>query len=623
MLLLHMLRRSLSSRPRDVCWLAAWSLVQALPSLASGWSVAKATGAFLAGGAGTLRGIEWLGAFGLAALVGALASRQAYLRVAALVEPLRDDLVRITVTGALRSATEDGKPGDTGAVARVTHQAEIVRDSFAGLLMVGFTFVLTTASALAGLVALAPAVLPLATAPMAASLVLFCCLLPSLATWQGRSVVGEEAVADSAATALAGLRDAIACGAEDRVRTEITDRVTAQATALRGLARVNLLRALCLAVGGWLPLVLVLDDAPSLVRHGVGPGAIIGAVTYIGGVLNRALYTLTQAFGGSGIRLAVTLQRIIEASVSPAALVAAPRGTASRGTGRRGAGRRGAGRRGAGRPGAGRPGAGRRVVGVSGSGVTVNGSAHPDRTGGAAVSLRGVSFGYGPLAEPVLQALDLDVHEGQHLAIVGPSGIGKSTLAGLVAGLLRPLAGEIRLGGVPLTQIPAADLPRHRVLIPQEAYVFAGTLGENLGYLVPGASPAALDASVGAVGLRDLVRRLGGYQAALRPAELSAGERQLIALARAHLSPARLAILDEATCHLDPAAAARAESAFAARPGTLIVIAHRISSALRADRVLVLDGGRAAIGDHAALLGCSPLYRDLVGHWFPQPVSHS
>jgi ATP-binding cassette subfamily C protein len=601
MLLLHMLRRSLSSRPRDVGWLAVWSLVQALPSLASGWSVAKATGDFLAGGAGTLRGIEWLGAFGLAALAGALASRQAYLRVAALVEPLRDDLVRITVTGALRRATEDAKPGDAGAVARVTHQAEIVRDSFAGLLMVGFTFVLTTASALAGLVALVPAVLPLAMAPMAASLVLFCCLLPSLATWQGRSVVGEEAVADSAATALAGLRDAIACGAEDQVRTEITDRVTAQATALRGLARVNLLRALCLAVGGWLPLVLVLADAPSLVRHGVGPGAIIGAVTYIGGVLNRALYTLTQAFGGSGIRLAITLQRIVEAGTSPAALGAAPRGTASRGAGAR------------------------RVLGVSGYSAAVNGSALPYRTGGdvAAVSLRGVSFGYGPLAEPVLQALDLDLHEGQHLAIVGPSGIGKSTLAGLVAGLLRPLAGEIRLGGVPLAQIPAADLPRYRVLIPQEAYVFAGTLGENLGYLAPGASPAALDASVGAVGLRDLVRRLGGYHADLRPAELSAGERQLIALARAHLSPARLAILDEATCHLDPAAAARAESAFAARPGTLIVIAHRISSALRADRVLVLDGGRAAIGDHAALLGCSPLYRDLVGHWFPQAASHT
>ena len=109
--------------------------------------------------------------------------------------------------------------------------------------------------------------------------------------------------------------------------------------------------------------------------------------------------------------------------------------------------------------------------------------------------------------------------------------------------------------------------------------------------------------------------RLGGYRAHLVPAALSAGERQLIALARAHLSPARLAILDEATSHLDPAAAARAESALAARPGTLIVIAHRMSSALRAQQVLVLDGSCARIGDHATLLTTSPLYRDLVGHW--------
>ena len=134
-------------------------------------------------------------------------------------------------------------------------------------------------------------------------------------------------------------------------------------------------------------------------------------------------------------------------------------------------------------------------------------------------------------------------------------------------------------------------------------------------YLAPGASAALLDASVDAVGLRALVTRLGGYQAELSPATLSAGERQLIALARAHLSPARLAILDEATCHLDPAAAARAESAFAARPGALIVIAHRISSALRAQRVLVLDGARASIGGHAALLASSRMYRDLVGQW--------
>jgi ATP-binding cassette subfamily C protein len=247
----------------------------------------------------------------------------------------------------------------------------------------------------------------------------------------------------------------------------------------------------------------------------------------------------------------------------------------------------------------------------------ITGPGHGRRMGSdlGRVSLRRVSFAYGPHAQPVLRALDLDIPDGHHLAIVGPSGIGKSTLAGLLAGLLRPLAGEVLLSGTPLAEIPDADLPGYRVLIPQEAYVFAGTLGENLGYLAPGAPRAKLDASVDAVGLRTLVTRLGGYRAQLSPATLSAGERQLIALARAHLSPARLAILDEATCHLDPDAAARAESAFAARPGTLIVIAHRISSALRAHQVLVLDGARARVGDHAALLASSPMYRDLVGHW--------
>jgi ATP-binding cassette, subfamily C, bacterial len=599
-LLLRVLRRSLSRRPRDTAWLVAWSTVQALPSLAAGWVVAKATGDFLAGRAEVRAGLAWLGVFGLTALAGGLASRQTFLRVAALVEPLRDDLVQIIVTGALRQATlESGRP-DTGAVARITHQAEIVRDCFAGLLAVGLTFAFMLVSALAGLATLVPAVLPFAVVPMAVSLLLFCCLLPSLTARQRRSVLGEEAMAESAAAALAGLRDVIACGAEDQVAAELAGRVTAQADALRALARINMVRTLCLAVGGWLPLILVLAQAPSLLRHGVAPATIIGAVTYIGGILQSALYMLTRGVGGSGIRLAITLQRIVEASGCPLDLPAkTPSGAGAVGAGAVGARTVGAGAVGAGVSGA-------RVSGPAGAGVS-------------RASLRSVSFAYGPHAEPVLRSLDLDVLDGDHLAVVGPSGIGKSTLAGLIAGLLRPTAGEVRLAGVPLADIPAAGLPACRVLIPQEAYVFAGTLGENLRYLAPAAPAAQLDASVDAVGVRDVVKRLGGYGAELTPATLSAGERQLIALVRAHLSPARLVILDEATCHLDPAAAARAEDAFAGRPGALIVIAHRISSALRARRVLVLDGTRAAIGDHASLLTSSPLYRDLVGQWGADP----
>ncbi len=118
------------------------------------------------------------------------------------------------------------------------------------------------------------------------------------------------------------------------------------------------------------------------------------------------------------------------------------------------------------------------------------------------------------------------------------------------------------------------------------------------------------------------MERLGGLAATLHPAGLSAGERQQVALLRAWLAPAPVVILDEATCHLDPAAEARLETAFAERPGTLLVIAHRVSSALRARRVLLLDGRRAHLDSHQGLLDRSAAYRELVGYWAAgtQPV---
>jgi len=280
---------------------------------------------------------------------------------------------------------------------------------------------------------------------------------------------------------------------------------------LGAAAASHLLQTLLFGVSPFDPLVLVLADAPSLLRHGVAPGALLGAATYVGGVMPSALYTLTRGAGSSGIRLAITLQRILEASApgtAPGLRETAP-GLRDLAPGLRDLA--------PGRPGA-SPG---------------------DARGG--LSLRGVSFAYGPHAEPVLRDLELDIPDGDHIAIVGPSGIGKSTLTALIAGLLRPLAGEVGIGGVPLAEIPAADRPRYRVLIPQEAYVFTGTLGENLGYLAPAASEEEFDAAVAAIGMEALAARLGGYAAELSPAALSAGERQLIALTRAYLSPARLA----------------------------------------------------------------------------------
>jgi ATP-binding cassette subfamily C protein len=288
--------------------------------------------------------------------------------------------------------------------------------------------------------------------------------------------------------------------------------------------------------------------------------------------LQPALRTLIRGVGGNGLWLLVTLRRIVEAAELPVP--------------DNGGGRLRRGPRPAPRP-------------------------------GSALELRGVTFAYGRHADPVICDLDLLLPDGDHLAVVGPSGVGKSTLAGVIAGLLTPLAGEVLLDGVELGQRDSDDLARRRVLIPQEAYVFTGTVEENLTYLREDAAVAEIEQAVDAVGARELVERLGGYAAEVDPAALSAGERQLITLARAYLSPARLVILDEATCHLDPAADARVERAFAQRPGTLVVMAHRISSAMRARRVLVLDGSRALLGTHEQLLTCSPLYRDLVGHWHP------
>jgi ATP-binding cassette subfamily C protein len=555
-----MLITALRGRPADVAWLAFWSLVQALPALASGWVLAEATGLFLAGR--PLAGLGWLGVLTAASLAGAFGTRKTYPRLGAIVEPLRDDLAELIVAGALSHSMTRASAPDTDAVARLTHQSEIVRDAFAGLLTVACTFVFTAGSALAGLATLAPATLPYVVPPLVVAVLILRLLLRPFATRQLASVTGEETVARDTAAAVSGLRDVTACGAEVPVLAALDQRVHRQAAATRSVARVSALRILCLAAGGWLPLLLVLLAAPHLLRTGVSAAHLIGAIAYIGGSLRSSLGILTQGLGAGLVRLTVTLDRIVEASRSD-----------------------------------------------------TNKETKTEAPRSIMIEIKDVEFGYGTDAEPVIDGLSLRIAPGQHLAIVGPSGVGKSSLAGLLAGMLSPTAGRVLIGGVPAVACP----PATRVLIPQEAYVFAGTLAENLSYL---GGEGDIEAAADAIGLTPLASRLGGYDVLIDPGRLSAGERQLIALTRAYLSPAPIVILDEASCHLDPAAEARAEVAFAERPGTLIVIAHRISSALRADRVLVLDGDHAQAGDHATLLAGSPMYRDLVGYWTGHEPAH-
>jgi ATP-binding cassette, subfamily B, bacterial RamB/AmfA len=548
-----------SLRRRPLLALIGWSIPEALPQAISGIVVAKAVDdGFLADRIWV--GLAWLDLLLIAAALSAFGSRRGYHRLGDLVEPFRDDLVRRVVGGALRNGVAGS--ADDGAVARLTRQIEIVRDTYAGLLVVIRTFALTVFGVVVGLLTLEPVMGLLMLPPFLLGLALFVATLGVSANLYRAAVRADERLAAAAGGVMGGLRDLVARGAEERAAQMVDGPIADQAAAERGLAKVTALRTLCFAIGGWGPLAVLLVLGPWLVDRGLSAGAIMGGLTYVLIGLQPALRQLVSGLGGAGLRFIVTLGRILDASETPPPR---PRWVTS--------------------------------------------------TAGHDLAVRHLTFAYGPHAEPVLRDLDLVVPEGDHLAIVGPSGIGKSTLAGLLCGLLRADVGTVQLGGAPVGELPLDRAARARVLIPQEAYVFAGSVWDNLAYLRPTASPHQVEEAVAAVGAKELVARLGGFGAELDPAELSAGERQLIALARAYVSSAPLVVLDEATCFLDPVAERVAEEAFAARPGTLIVIAHRVSSALRARRVLVLDGVSAAEGDHLTLLETSPLYRELLGHW--------
>lgn len=567
--------RFLRARWRVVVRLGLWSVLETGQSFLIGYAPARALDdGFLAGRTAT--GLAWLGVAGLGVVVGAYGTARVYAAVAALVEPLRDRLVRRVVARGVREA-------DRGALSGLTQQVEIARDTFAGLVMVSRSFVFTAVGALAGLFSLAPLLLLVVLPPLAAGIGLFAATLRPLARRQEAFLAADEALADRLGAVCPGLRDITATGAQERTAADVGRLVDAEERAARSLARFGVVRVAALALGGQLPIVLLLATAPWLLMHGVTTGALVGALSYVTQSLLPALHNLLHGLGTSGSRLTVVLRRLT------------PEGGRGAGFG---------------------------PSDESGAAESPAPTVARPRTRPPALTLSSVTFAYGPTAVPVIEDLDLTLPAGSRLAVVGPSGIGKSTLTALVAGLLEPRCGTVRVGG---EAARGAGALARRVLIPQEAYVFTGTLAENLAHLRPDPVPEAeLLAAAEAVGLLPLLEALGGPEGQVDPAALSAGERQLIALTRAHLSHAPLALLDEATCHLDPRAEERAERAFAARPGgTLVVVAHRITSARRADRVLMMDGRDTAYGTHDELVRCSARYRELVGAWTPVPHERS
>lgn len=237
-----------------------------------------------------------------------------------------------------------------------------------------------------------------------------------------------------------------------------------------------------------------------------------------------------------------------------------------------------------------------------------------------ALEIDAVSFAYGDGPE-VLHDVSLTVAPGERLALVGPTGAGKSTIAKLVARFYDPVEGAVRFGGVNLPDSTMRSLRERIAVVPQEGYLFTGTIRENVRVGRAEATDGEVDAALHALGIRDRFAALpDGLDTEVRErgSRLSAGERQLVSLARAALADPTLLVLDEATSNLDPGTERAVERALevltAAR--SVVVVAHRLSTAARADRIAVVDAGRIQeIGTHDELVRREGPYAALWASW--------
>lgn len=231
------------------------------------------------------------------------------------------------------------------------------------------------------------------------------------------------------------------------------------------------------------------------------------------------------------------------------------------------------------------------------------------------VSLEGVRFSYGDSA--VLHDLSFDVPAGQVVALVGPSGAGKTTLVSLIPRFWDVTGGRLRVDGEDVRAYALADLRAQVGLVPQETLLFSGSIEENIRYGRPDASPDEVEAAARAANAHRFITALPqGYATVVgeRGVRLSGGQRQRVAIARALLKDPRILILDEATSALDNESEALVQQALETlmRGRTTFVIAHRLSTVRNADRILVMEGGRVVQdGTHGELLAAGGLYRDL------------
>jgi ATP-binding cassette, subfamily B, bacterial len=251
--------------------------------------------------------------------------------------------------------------------------------------------------------------------------------------------------------------------------------------------------------------------------------------------------------------------------------------------------------------------------------ATVAGGSTPVPARGALVA-ENVTFAYGGGA-PAVREVSLSIDAGEHLALVGATGAGKSTLAKLLVRGYDPAEGRVAFAGVDLREAPLDELRRRIVFVPQEGHLFSGTIADNIRLARPEAPDEQVREALRAIGALERFESLPaglGTDVRSRGVRLSSGERQLVSIARVALADPAVIVLDEATSSLDPQNEAAVEHALGvlARGRTVITIAHRLSTAERADRVAVLEHGRLVeIASHAELVAQGDRYARLWASW--------
>ena len=546
---------------RRVVRIAGWSVGVTLAPMFTGRAIASAMDAASSGALAVA--FIWLAGLLCAGAVGVLSLMRLARLTADISADVQTDLTRDVVRHALADAVGSDRVLRSGAELTqhvpvlVEMLSLLLRTAPAGLFAIG---------AVAGLATLSGTLLILVVPWLAASVFLLAVLVRRDTRNQRAVTLASEVFYGEMAKAIQGVRDLMAAGAKGYAMGRVRDRIEAANRLLLKQGDQNAVRSgLVNATSTWLPALTALAFVPTLVRNGsLTPGEVVGSFTYLLAGLATASMFVTSVMGYI-VTLRVRHGRLVE-SVGEDSPPTREEVDASR----------------------------------------------PTRS---TIQVRDLTFAYGASAQPIVDGLCIDIPHGDHLAIVGPSGIGKSTLASLFAGVLAPDGGSVAIAGTSLHL--RGDRSRLVTMIPQEAYVFAGSLRDNLTYLRPSASDEEVAASAEAVGLERVLERLGGFDAQIDLAKsgLSAGEKQLVTLVRAHLAATPVVVLDEATCHLDPAAEERAERAFMVTGSTLIVVAHRMSATLRAKRVMVMGSDGIDVGDHRELMQRHALYADFHGMW--------